>query len=149
MSTGTTLVAFKQALVTALSARPRLAGVQISYGFPDTEIWDESIWIEGARAELGIPTMTVGTKRVEENYSLTVACQVLRTQAEGQDVADLRAAQLLVELQQALAEKPELIPEILWAEIDGWTHHVGALAKSDGHGSRFDVRVRVRARLHP
>lgn len=149
MSTGTTLVAFKTALVDALTARPGLAGVQVSYGFPEMEIQDESIWLQDAQASTGFPVMKSGTKKVEEQYSITVACQVLRSEGESQLVADVRAAELLVEVQQTLAETPQLIPDIMWAELDGWRHHVGLLPKGEGHGSRFDVQVQVRARLYP
>lgn len=149
MSTGTSLVTVKTALVDAFTARAGLAGVQVCYGFPDDEISDESIWLQEATSQDAIPVMKTGTKKIEEQYSVTVACQVLRSEGESQQVADTRAAELLAEVQQTLAETPRLVPDIMWAELDGWRHHVGQLPKGEGHGSRFDVQVKVRARLYP
>lgn len=150
MSVGTTLVEFKSALVDALTARPGLDGVQISYGFPDEEVTDEAIWLQDANANDSIPTYRAGPSvKVEEQYTVIVACQVLMGEGAPQQDADQRAAELLAEVQQAVAENPRLIPTILHAQLSGWRHHVGLLPTGGGHGSRFDVQVQVKARLHP
>lgn len=149
MSTGTSLVAFKQTLKTALAARPGMSGVQLSYGYPGNDyVQRESVWFEGAEVvNSEFPVMKAGTKKVDETYTLDVVVQVLKTQGEDQEAADLRAVALLAELQQALAENPQLTPEIQWAEMAGWEHATGEL--NTGHGSRFNVTLRVRARLYP
>lgn len=150
MSVGTTLFEFKSALVDALSARAGLTGVQVSYGFPNQEVSDEAIWLQDANSNNSIPTYKAGASvKVEEVYTVTVACQVLMSQGEPQETADARAVELLREVQQAVAENPRLIPTILHAQLTGWRHHGGPLETGGGHGSRFDVQVEVRARLHP
>lgn len=147
MSTGTSLVTFKQALRTALTARPGMSGVQVSYAFPEDDLQAESLWFEDAVTSNEIPVMKAGTKKVDEEYTLDAVIQVLKQQGESQETADLRAAALLAELQQALAENPQITPEIQWVEMAGWEHTPGKL--NAGHGSRFNVTLRVRARLFP
>ncbi|MEB3367416.1 hypothetical protein [Saccharopolyspora mangrovi] len=149
MSVGTTLVQFKSALVSKLTARPGLAGVQISYGFPDEAIEAEAIWLQDANSTDSIPTFKTGPVRVEEVYTVVVACQVLKSDGSTQEEADTRAVAILSEVQQALAVEPRLIDEILYAQLAGWKHSTGVLPTGNGHGSRFDVQVQVRARLHP
>ncbi|MGH3834189.1 MAG: hypothetical protein ACREX8_14250 [Gammaproteobacteria bacterium] len=150
MSTGTSLIAFKQALQTALTARPALAGVQVAYEFPTTNITGEDIWLDRAESDSTYPVMRAGTKKVDEDYTVIVMIQVLKTQGEGQEAADLRAAALLAELQQCIAENPQLIPQIQWASFAGWQHLLGPFESGGAaRGSRFEVRVKVRARLFP
>lgn len=150
MSTGTSLIAFKQALRAALAARPGLAGVQVAYEYPVAGITGEDIWLGGAESDLRIPVMRAGTKKVDEDYTLTVFVQVLKTQGEGQETADLRAVALLREVQQALAENPQITTEIMWAQVIGWEHFVGPFESGGAsRGSRFEVKVNVRARLFP
>ncbi|WP_017974366.1 hypothetical protein [Actinopolyspora halophila] len=149
MTTGTTLVAFKHALVDALRARGGLAGVQVEYAFPEDALQDEAIWVEGVDASMTLPVLRAGTKPVDEDYTVTLAVQVLKSQGESQETADTRLLELFAEVQQCFAEQPQLIPEIQWALPTGWKHILGVLPTGMGHGSRFDVRVRVKARLFP
>ncbi|WP_189059579.1 hypothetical protein [Longimycelium tulufanense] len=149
MATGTTLVSFKQELKTQLEARAGLSGVTVHYAFPETGITGEDIWFgEIAETDAEIPIMKSGTKKVDETVSVPVVVQVLKQQGEDQETADLRAVALLAELQQELAETPRTITDIYAAEMVGWTHTGGQLGGSN-HGSRFDVTVRIRARLEP
>ena len=149
MTIGSTLAVFKRELRDALRARPGLANVQIEYSQPETELQDDSIWFETADGSTALPVMRAGTKPVDETYQLKVAVQVLRTQGESQETADDRCIELFAEVQQCVAENPQLIPEIQWAKLEGWNHVVGMLASGGGHGSRFDAQVTVKARLFP
>lgn len=150
MSTGTSLIAFKQALKAALATRAGLAGVQVAYEYPATNITGEDIWLGGAESDVRIPVMRAGTKKVDEDYTLTVFVQVLKTQGEGQEAADLRATALLREVQQQLAENPQITAEIMWAQVAGWEHFTGPFEGGGAsRGSRFEIRVGVRARLFP
>lgn len=152
MTTGTTLVLYKQALVTALAARPGLAGKQVAYEFPLPKPASQAIWLGGATAETTIPTMRAGTKKVDEAFTLLVIAQALETEGGGQLVADTAALALFLEVQQQLAETPQLIPEIQWSVMTGWEHNPGVFGVDDSggdasRGSRFEIRVTVRARL--
>lgn len=154
MSTGTTLVTVKQAIVTALRARAGLTGIQVMHGpddFPsgDDGLKDESIWLGDAKwLAMEIPTMKAGTKDVDETYELEVMIQVLKNDGSTQETADLRAAVLLAEVQQAFAEAPDFSPVIFEATFELRDHKTGQLATT-GHGSRFEGIVEVFARLSP
>jgi hypothetical protein len=147
VSTGTTLVTLKQAVRVALATRPGLAGIQIEYAFP-TDLGAEAIWMGNAEATSQIPAMRAGTKRVDEEISLSIYVQVLVTDGRGQEEADLRAVELFSEIQQQFAEVPQISPVILWAQITRWSHLTGSYAGNESaHGSRFEITVTARARL--
>ncbi len=121
----------------------------MSYGFPDTQVLNEALWFEDAETGTEIPLMRSGTKKVDETVDLDVVVQVLKPDGSAQDAADARAAEILVELQQELAETPQTVDAVLWAEMVGWKHTAGLLPNGGGHGSRFEVTVRYKARLFP
>lgn len=151
MATGTTLIAFRSGLVTRLTARAALAGVQVAKTMPGTEpgteLAAESIWFADAESDHEIPVMKAGTKKVDEVFTLAAVVQVLILDGRDQDTADLRAVALLAELQQELAETPHTIDSVDWAEMAGWNYVGGALGGGTSRGSRFDVLLRVAARL--
>jgi hypothetical protein len=144
---GTGLVAFKQAFIARLTLRPALAGVKVTYAFPDKEVAAENIWLGDANAETWIPVHRAGKKKVDEDFHVDCIIQVLKRQGESQEVADIRANQLFAEVQSDLAEQPQTDPDIFWAELDGWEHFCGILPSGGGHGSRFELKIRVRNRL--
>jgi hypothetical protein len=151
MSTGTTAFEFKAALVVELQARPGLGGVQIEYAFPEGELHTEAIWLGDPQAILtALPAQCPDTQVVDESYTQPLVIQVLLPDGDdgGQYAADLRAGQLLAELQQLLAESPQIIDVIHQAEITGWTNK--ALRNNTGGlGARFDVVITVEASLSP
>lgn len=155
VSTGTTLVAVKQAIVTALRARGGLAGVQVLYAPDDFEsgddhIQDDAIWFGDTDwLESEINVWNTGTKKVDETFSLGWVVQVIKADGASQETADLRAKALLVELQQALAETPVITTGILWALLKLTRHVTGQVVAGPGHGSRFEGVIEVRARLAP
>jgi hypothetical protein len=155
MATGTSLVALKQALVTALRARAGLTGVQVLYWPDDFLVGDdhlknEAIWFGNARwLESEIQVLTAGTKPVDEVYEIDWYVQVLKEDGSTQETADLRAVALLAELQQALAETPQPSTQSFWALIRLGQHFTGQLVPGPNHGSRFEGTVEVRARLAP
>lgn len=155
MTTGTSLVAVKQAVVTALRARGGLAGVQVLYGPDDFEagddhVQDEAIWLGDTNwLTSEIPVWNTGTKKLDETYALNWVIQVLKADGALQETADLRARVLLAELQQALAETPVISAEILWGLLRVTRHLTGQMVTGPGHGARFEGVIEVRARLAP
>lgn len=155
MSTGTSLITLKQALVTSLRARAGLTGVQVLYGpddftAPDDHVEDEAIWLgDTIWIESEIPVMMIGTKKVDETYELDWIVQVVRADGSTQEATDLRAVALLAELQQALAETPVISAQTFWALIRMRRHATGQVVTGPGHGSRFEGVVEVKARLAP
>jgi hypothetical protein len=155
VTTGTSLVALKQALITALRARAGLAGVQVLYAsddFPsgDDHVEDESIWFGDTEwIESEIQVWNTGTKKVDEVYAVDWVVQVVKTDGSLQEAADLRATVLLVELQQALAETPQVSSEVFWGLLRMRRHATGQVLSGPGHGSRFEGVIEVKARLAP
>lgn len=155
MTTGTSLVAVKQAMVTALRARAGLAGVQVLYASDDFEdgddhVQDEAIWFGNANwIESEIPVWNTGTKKVDETYAIDWTVQVLKPDGKSQEACDVRARVLVAELQQALAETPVISAEILWGLFRVTRHQVGQFVPGPGHGARFSGVIEVRARLAP
>lgn len=154
MTTGTSLVAVKQAMVTALRARPALATVQVLYGADDfppgkDHLESEAIWFGNTTwNDFSIPLIKAGTKKVDEDYDTEWFVQVLKDDGSTQEAADLRAKALLAELQQALAEAPGISSEISWAQLRVRNHFTGQFVSGPGHGSRFEGVINVRARLY-
>lgn len=155
MTTGTSAVAVKQAMVTALRARPALATVMVLYAADDfpsgkDHLEAEAIWFGNTTwNDYSIPLIKAGTKKVDEDYETEWFIQVLKDDGSTQETADLRAKALLVEIQQALAEVPGISAEIFWAQLRVQSHFTGQLASGPGHGSRFEGVINVRARLYP
>lgn len=143
---GTSLVAFKQALRDNLTERPALAGVAVLYANTETEIPNEAVWFGKAGTEdLEIPSMRAGKLHLQETYDLDVVVQVMLTEGQSQEDADLRAVEIFAELQQELAAAPQSVDDIQWAKPFAWKHVGGKLGT--GHGSRFEIQVRVHARM--
>lgn len=155
MATGTSLVALKQALVTALRARPGLTGVQVLFAADDfvsgdDHVRDEAIWLGDTTWTLfELPVMMPATKKVDETYELEWVVQVVKADGSTQEAADLRAVVLLAELQQALAEVPQMSAQVFWALLRMRRHATGQVAAGPGHGARFEGVIEVKARLAP
>lgn len=146
---GTTLPKFKRAFCDALAQRPGLADVSVRYSFTETELTSAEFWFGDAKADADIPVLRHHSQslKLDETYIVKATIQVLKNQGESQEVADLRATEILSEVQQELAANPQTCPEIHWATMTGWEYKYGVL--KSGHGAGFDVSIRVRARLYP
>ncbi len=143
---GTSLVTFKRALRDNLRARPALAGVSVLYALTEDETAPEAIWFEKAETEeLSIPSLRAGKLHLQETYDLDVIVQVTLTEGQSQEQADARAVEIFAELQQELAAAPQPDNDIQWAKPHEWKHVGGKLGT--GHGSRFEIKVRVHARM--
>lgn len=150
MSTGTTLVEVKQALVTALAARSGLSGVTVSYAKPATTAMPaEAIWFGDAEAETAISTMGGAVKKIDETYVLEAVVQVLIRDGRDEEAADVRAEAVFTEFQQQLAAVPKVIDAIRQAQMTGWVHTVGPIGESTNRGARFDIALRINALLQP
>ena len=149
MSTGTALVTLKQAVRDALTIRPGLAAVQVTYAYPGAGgITGQDIWLGDAQSVNRSPVMRAGTKKVDETVSLMLFVQVLKTAGEGQEAADLRAAELLSEVQLLFAQSPQISPSIMSAQITQWVHSTGSFEGNESsHGSRFEIVIEAKARL--
>lgn len=142
---GTSLVRFKQALRDELIARPALAGVEVQYA-PDTAEFDECIWFGKAVTEtLEIASLRAAKLHLQEVYDLDVYIQVRQTEGQTQEQADLRLVEIFAELQQELAEAPQTVDDVQWANPHSWKYTGGILGS--GHAARLEIVVRVSARM--
>jgi hypothetical protein len=148
MATGTATIEFITGFVGLLASRPGLTGVLVRDSYPYTGIQPESIWCEDAESDAEIPLMKAGTKKVDETVTTDWVVQVQMADGSEQITADQRAAEILGELQQQLAETPQVVDAILWAELVSWRLRRGQLGNG-GHGSRYEITVRHKARLTP
>lgn len=152
MATGTTLIDVKQALLALLVARPTLTATA-TYDHPgQPALTGNDVWLADVpAATTTIPTMRAGKKHVEETFTLQLMVQAVRSAGEGQLVADLAAAAHFREVQQLLAENPQLgLPTtIQHALLVGWAHRTGGFIDGgeSARGSRFELSVQVKARL--
>lgn len=159
---GTSLAVVKAAIITALAADATLTsdGVKISYGAPvvpaDLKSTDgdyEAIWLGDTAATVDVPVLTAGHLHRDEDYQLTLVVQVLKPGSLGtQQAADERAAAIFGRAELVLANNPTASitdPARVEILVAGWDHVTGFLGNGQGHGSRFDVRLDVTARLTP
>lgn len=154
MATGTTQVAVKKALRTALDARPGLTDVQVSYAKPPTELQDESMWLgpgtSSPKVRQAAFTRVGRPKTMFEAYDFGVVIQVAVRDGRDEEAADERAAVLLAELQQALAESPTLgVAGVHKIEMSAWEHACGPIGEGTDRGSRYEVTISVMAELKP
>jgi hypothetical protein len=148
---GTTLVEVKKALRDLLQARPNLADVQVSYAEPSAyNLNAEAIWFTVAEALHHETSMrNGGAFPIQEDYHLQVNVQAFTMESDGFEAADTRAVALLHEVEACVSENPQPTPNVMMLQLAGWQHHV-VVAEAEGSGyiSRFEVQLRVRARLN-
>jgi len=143
---GTSLVEFKIALFDLLAARPGLANVKVKYGLTDGEMPKETIILGHAETDrLEIPTLRAGKLHLQEEYDLNIAVQVCFTGGQSERQADVRAVEIFAELQQQLAEMPQIVDAIQWARPESWRQL--SVPAGTGHASLFEIKVRVHARM--
>lgn len=148
MSTGTATFEFIAALVERLKSRPGLSEVQVLDSYPTAGLGPSAIWAEDAESDHEIPVMKAGTKKVDETVSTSWVIQRLRNDGSEQSATDTDAGLMLGEFQQELAETPQTLVAIQWAQLTGWRMQRGLLA-TGGHGTRIELTVTHRARLEP
>ena len=110
MATTSVVVAVRQALMTALSARAELAtgglngtAVQCGYGHPGAALQSESVWSEGGDVNLDWAAMRAGRKTRNESTSFDVVFYVF---IQGGDAytADARALAMGAALENLAAD---------------------------------------------
>ncbi len=148
MTTGSSVHAFKVALVALLAARAGLSSVQVAYSKPATDLQVEAIWLGDATAEdVRLATMGGTVKKVDEVYLLAGVVQVLKTDGVNEQTAAARCVVLFGEVQEALAASLDDLGGVRLATLSGWEHTVGQIGDGPSKGARFDFTVRVEARL--
>jgi hypothetical protein len=94
----------KTGLLTLLSARAGLSGVQVSYAWPGDSQEQESIWLSEVRGTLAWASFGSPTRKPRfERYSLDVVIVVQGYESTPATV-ELRARALMGEIEDALAD---------------------------------------------
>jgi len=147
---GTSLIALRIGLLARLQDRPGLADVQVAYDKPATELAPDALWFDDqAEGDNTLPHIQAGERDVDETYSLGMVVQVLCQDGRDQQAADLRAVELLREVQKEVAETPRTIDAIEWIELTAWAYIGGPIGEnSTTRAARFGLTFTVRARLY-
>lgn len=146
MST-TTLVPVKLKLIDLLVGRPGLAGTQIGYRWPGDATEQEAIWLGDSRGAGTYPVMRAGRKPRDELYTFDVFLQVLTPDALD-ETSELRALELLAELEDVVADDPGLglggTHPTLVARVASWASTNGLLESGWGTVIKADIEVKSR-----
>lgn len=139
----TTVTAFKSALLARLQARTGLAGVQITYGWPNGAVKRESIMLGGVN---GSQTFrTIGATQKMEEYQLTVYITVIREGSGRQQVCDERALALMAEVEDELRDDVTVNNTVLTAELAGFD--LQPMASAETREARLTLTINVMARI--
>lgn len=144
----------KSAVVAALSARPGLSGVQVTYSTP-AKITSSTIFFDsrgpGASIDQNIRVMTgpstvSNPHRVLETVTIPLVIQaVSQTDVEA---ADIEAVRMLAEVQQAFAGASQMVPSCMWVQLSGGDVESDVTEQRRPY-CRMDLQVQAMAELFP
>jgi hypothetical protein len=142
---GSTIAAFKNALVTALQARPGLANILVDYAENPTLARREYIYLGAVQnGDQTDPVMRAGRIKREENYVVHVMVRVLGNPTPYDN--EVRALALAQEVEEYLADTPQPTASVMWALVSGMA--VDTVEQpTDGPDTLVDISVSVKARL--
>lgn len=150
---GSNYSAAKQAIVSALTGRAGLSGIQVSYSTPD-KIETSSIFFDDDRdadIDSTIRVMTGSSSpsnphRVRETVALPLSIQAVEVASV--QAADTAAVALLAEVQQAFAENSQMVPGAMWVQLRGGPVRSSATGQRR-YFCRMDLTVELEAELYP
>lgn len=148
MSTTSTVVSLRAALVTALEAARSgdLANLQISRRWPGPDTEAEGIYLGAAAGSSEIASLKAGRQHRNERFQLEVILQAWRA-AETPDTADLvelRLWEMKALLENVLADTPT-VGVVEWAEVSSWEDEI--VPFESGWRGRLTVVVTATSRL--
>lgn len=147
MASRSTVPTVRAALVTALGARPALAGVQVAPSHPGQAVEPESVYLGRARGSDEIPVVRAGRKKRQESYTLDVFFDVVADGPTGQEASE-RAWALFGELEDLLADDPSLgQTQPFWAVLGDWDETLFFDDARQGFGSLLRAAVQIESRL--
>lgn len=155
---GTTIAVTKRAIVdlltTRLAAVSGMESVRVSYSEPVRKPPAEGIWFDDeASSDLTWRWMQSSTKPMKEEWETTLRIQALRQRSDitdGQDPgeqAELRVLAIWAQVQQLIAETPQIHESLLWAEFDGFDLETDRTVSPTM--AKLDVVIRGHAELFP
>lgn len=147
MASRSTVPTVRTTLITALAARPALAGVQVVRAHPGQAIEPEAVYLGAARGSDEIPVIRAGRKKRHESYTLDVFFDVVADGPDDQEASE-RAWTLFGELEDLLADDPSLgLTQPFWAVVGEWTEALFFDDARQGFGSLLRAAVKIESRL--
>jgi hypothetical protein len=141
-----TIPAVKAAIVSAIQARPALAGVQVTWGIPHDAISRE--WICVGDVIGSQDSAAIGQQRRDESYTVQVIVNVVRPSLEpARDVSE-RCFVLVAEIEQALrplSAPPLGVADLIWALVE--KTDLTETFDTDQRTARATVHIACRARI--
>lgn len=148
MSTTSTVVAFRAALVAGLQAHATITAgsVQVADAWPGPETEDEGIFLAGVSGVSEIASIKTGRQRRNESYRQEVVVQVHRASVSPYDgeTSVARVFALFAALEDVLADDPET-GGVQWGEIAEF--ELVPITFETGWAHRLTVVVTATARL--
>lgn len=132
----------RAALVTALSARAGLSGVQIVYGMPPGALQREHILlgpVDGTQEYRAL-----GTARKFDDYTVTLYITAMR-EGTNQQAADERALAIMAEVEDEVRTDPTVGGTVLTAEVS--RYRLEPLAGEGAREARITLDIQTRARI--
>jgi hypothetical protein len=141
MATSSTVTTVKAALLTRLSLRAGLAGVDLAYGWSG-DFGLEAIFFGSTRGVHEDPVTTGGRIPRDERYTMNVIVSVAKEGGTPQDAED-RAFALLAEVENELADTPRLglVNVIDWAAARDFESQAGPTPEGGLAEIRLGVEV--------
>lgn len=148
MSTTSTVVAFRAALVAGLQAHDTVTGdgIQVTDGWPGPDTQAEGIYLADVEGVSEIANLGAGRKRRNEEYRQTVVVQTFRAAHTPQqhDTAVARTFALFAALEDVIADAPTT-GGVQWGFLSAFS--LTTVPFESGWASRLTTEVTCNARL--
>lgn len=146
---GTTMYAFKAALLTTLQADATLSALQVTYGDPGGAQRREAVFLGDVESDDIEPEVIAsGRRRMREQYTAEVFVAV-QSKAAGLQEAEQRAVTLADAVHNVVADNPQMgggVAGLMFCDVAGMSMSTSE-AGIDGPRVVVTVRIRVLARL--
>lgn len=140
-----TVVTFKRALYTALSARAGLAGVLITRGVEVVDQMEPELIVLGDITRTSQSAAALGRQRREEDYELRIEVSVVGHQADDPDTLAERCAELVAEIEDELRDSIDVGGVVRTAQVTSVGLQEGA--NEDQRWAVMPVGVSVKQRI--
>jgi len=148
MATTSIRTAAKAKLVDLLAGRPELAGVQVAYAEPVSNVEAEHVFLGGARGLVNIPTMRTGRKTRDDTFVQEIHFTAGKPDQTAEQ-ADTRVEEMYGALENLLATDPSLenLDGLKWAIQNGEVEFFEPEAHAEGYVGYCTARIELKSRL--
>lgn len=142
-----TVVDFKDALITRLQARPGLADATVSWHVPVEKPRRDWILVDNVESPADQEAAALGRQRREEHYVLHILVMVRRPFRVQPKAVAQRGAALVAEIEDELRDDCSVGGVVRVAQVVGVGLEEWAGADGDERGADMPVRIDVRQRI--